>query len=80
MTPKINGVDTVILIIALILGLRNMIYGLLHHIAIKKITKTKGEEEKFDEMSGNAFAQIFVCRFFCVSVIFGVNLSEKLCS
>lgn len=77
MTPKINGVDTVILIIALILGLRNMIYGLLHHIAIKKITKTKGEEEKFDEMSGNAFAEIFVCRFFLVSVIFGLNLSEK---
>ena len=77
MTPKINGVDTVILIIALILGLRNMIYGLLHHIAIKKITKTKGEEEKFDEMSRNAFAEIFVCRFFLVSVIFGLNLSEK---
>ena len=72
--------STRILIITLILGLGNMIYGLLHHIAIKKITKTKGEEEKFDEMSGNAFAEIFVCRFFLVSVIFGVNLSEKLCS
>ena len=69
--------STRILIIVLILGLGNMIYGLLHHIAIKKITKTKSAEEKFDEMSGNAFAQIFVCRFFCVSVIFGVNLSEN---
>lgn len=72
--------STRILIIALILGLRDMIYGRLHHIAIKKITKTISAEEKFNEMSGNAFAQIFVCRFFCVSVIFGVNLSEKLCS
>lgn len=44
--------STRILVIVLILGLRNMIYGLLHHIAIKKITlKTKGAEEKFDEMS-----------------------------
>ena len=41
-----------------------MIYGLLHHIAIKKITKTKGEEEKFDEMSGNAFAEIFCLPLF----------------
>ena len=31
-----------------------MIYGLLHHIAIKKVTKTKGAEEKFDEMLGKA--------------------------
>lgn len=58
-----------------------MIYGLLHHIAIKKVTKTKGAEEKFDEMLGKAFAQMFVCRFFYVfSVILGVNLSEELCS
>ena len=69
--------STRILIIVLILGLGNMIYGLLHHIAIKKITKTKSAEEKFDEMSGNAFAEIFVCHFFLVSVIFGLNLSEK---
>ena len=46
-----------------------MIYGLLHHIAIKKITKTKGAEEKFDEMSGNAFAQSFV-GFFSTSLLF----------
>lgn len=37
--------STRILIIVLILGLGNMIYGLLHHIAIKKITKTKSAEE-----------------------------------
>ena len=47
-----------------------MIYGLLHHTAIKKITKTKGAEEKFDERSGNAFAQIFVCAAFSASLLF----------
>lgn len=40
-----------------------MIYGLLRHIAIKKVTKTKGAEEKFDEMSGKALRKCLFAAF-----------------
>lgn len=69
LTPKINGVDTVILIIALILGLRNMIYGLLHHTAIKKITKTKGAEENLTK-GREMLLRKFLSAAFSASLLF----------